>query len=196
MPNIAIKLTSKDHGRAMTLDEFDEAEAEPGQLFELGRGIIVVTEVPRPNHGMLVDAIRTQVTAFKLAHPGQFLFQAAGSDCKILLSTLQSERHPDLAVYTTPPPSNDNKAWSVWVPALVVEIVSPGSEQRDYVEKREEYLQFGIREYWIVDATKQEMLALQRSRGQWEEHLVRPPALYRSLSLPGFEFNLASVFSI
>ncbi len=38
-------------------------------------------------------------------------------------------------------------------PQLVVEVVSPGkaNQQRDYVEKREQYATRGIPEYWIVD---------------------------------------------
>lgn len=36
-------------------------------------------------------------------------------------------------------------------PDLVVEIVSKSSIIRDYVEKKEDYERFGIREYWIID---------------------------------------------
>jgi Uma2 family endonuclease len=40
--------------------------------------------------------------------------------------------------------------------------VSPGSEVRDYEEKPEEYLAFGVREYWIFDADKETILVLVR----------------------------------
>lgn len=195
MSKTALKITQHDRGRAMALDDFDAADAEEGQLFELGRGIVVVTEIPRPSHEMIVDAIRMQLTAHRLAHPGQIHMLASGAGCKILLASLNSERHPDLAVYKSPPPRDDAQVWSLWIPDLAVEVVSPGSEHRDYVEKREEYLQFGVREYWIVDAAKQEMLALQRSRGQWAEQLVKPGTPYRPIVLPGFEFNLAAIFA-
>ncbi len=73
-------------------------------------------------------------------------------------------------------------------------MVSPSSRHRDYVEKREEYLAFGVHEYWIFDADKQEMLVLRRSRGRWAERVVRPPDVYRTRLLPGFEFACGPVF--
>ena len=193
----AIKLTPSDQGRQMALADFETAEAADGKLYELGRGIVTVTDVPGKPHLVQFLAIRQQLLLYQAANAGKLYGVMGGSECKVLIAASNSERHPDLAVYTTPPPNveRDSELWSVWIPALVVEIVSPGSSHRDYVEKREEYLQFGIREYWIVDSGKQEMLALQRSRGQWHEQVVRPPATYRSLELPGFEFNLAAVFA-
>ena len=116
-----------------------------------------------------------------------------GGGCKVLLSDLQSERHPDLSIYTEPPPAAED-VWARWIAAIVLEIVSKGSELRDYFQKREEYLDFGIREYWILDAAKGEMLVLQRNGGAWTEHLVRPPKLYRTPLLPGFRFSCAKVF--
>ncbi len=41
-----------DHGQSMTLAEFIDAESEEGSLFELARGVPVVTEVPGISHGL------------------------------------------------------------------------------------------------------------------------------------------------
>ena len=43
-----------------------------------------------------------------------------------------SDRHPDQAIYLDPEPSG-HKVWTKWVPHIVVEVVSPGGEQRDFV---------------------------------------------------------------
>ncbi|MFD2519596.1 Uma2 family endonuclease [Emticicia soli] len=40
-------------------------------------------------------------------------------------------------------------------PDLLVEIVSKGSIIRDYVEKKEDYEKFGVKEYWIIDPQNQ-----------------------------------------
>jgi Uma2 family endonuclease len=50
-------------------------------------------------------------------------------------------------------------------PALVLEIVSPGSEnssnyQRDYVDKPKEYAARGICEYWLIDPVRDVVMVL------------------------------------
>jgi Uma2 family endonuclease len=67
-------------------------------------------------------------------------------------------------------------------------------EQEGYQEKPAEYLRFGVKEYWIVDAEKRVMVVMRRSRGRWVETTVKPPAIYRPRLLPGFELSIDDVF--
>jgi Uma2 family endonuclease len=194
MSKVVTKIGPSDDGRRMTLDEFEPAEGQEGYLYELGRGVIVVTDVPKRRHMVQVFAIRCQFHEYHAAHPGRIDTIASGSECKILLADLQSERHPDLAIYKTPPPEGEDDFWDHWVPEIVIEVVSPSSRHRDYVEKREEYFAFGVHEYWIFDADQQEVLVLRRSRGRWAERVVRPPDVYRTRVLPGFELACGPVF--
>ncbi|MGE3808888.1 MAG: Uma2 family endonuclease [Gemmataceae bacterium] len=69
-----------------------------------------------------------------------------------------------------------------------------GSEERDYVLKREEYLDFGVREYWIVDADRREVLVLRRRGQQWTERVVAEKERYTTKSLPGFKLDVAAIF--
>lgn len=149
MPRTAVRITPADHGRPMSLEEFDRAEGAEGQRYELARGVITVVDVPGPRHLAQVNMARRQLAGYDLAHPGEIHAMAAGGECKVPVAGLESERHPGLAVYKNPAPA-ERDVWSVWVPELVVEVISPGSEERDYVEKREEYLRFGVQEYWII----------------------------------------------
>jgi Uma2 family endonuclease len=194
MNQVAVKIGPADHGRRMSLDDFEHAETAEGRLYELGRGVIIVSDVPNPPHLAQVTAIRRQLSAYDLAHPGRIYTIATGSECKILLSALDSERHPDLAVYRTPPPGDESDVWYIWVPEVVIEVVSPDSEHRDYVEKREEYLAFGVLEYWIVNAEREELLVLRRYGGRWVEQSVRPPQTYSTRRLPGLVIDCAAVF--
>lgn len=178
----------------MSLDEFDDAEGQSGYLYELSRGVVTVVDVPHPKHLAQAATIRDQFVLYQAACPGQIHRVATAGECKILVVDLESERHPDVAVYKTPPPDDAN-VWAVWVPEIVVEVVSPGSEQRDYEEKPEEYLRFGIREYWIVNIYKGEMLVLRRVGGRWKEQIVRPEERYQTQLLPGFALDLAAVFA-
>ncbi len=194
MLKAAIKVGPADHGRRMSLAEFDHAEVQEGYLYELGRGVIVVSDVPKKRHLYQVESIRDQLVAYKIANPGRIQIIAGGSDCKILVAGYESERHPDLTVYKTLPPREGEDFWSTWIPELVIEVVSRGSELRDYQEKREEYLAFGVHEYWIFDAEKEEMLVLQRVAGRWRERIVRPGEVYKTRLLPGLQFKCELVF--
>ncbi len=187
------KLGPQDHGRRMSLEEFEPAEVQEGYIYELGRGVIVVSDVLKIRHARQVDAIRFQVTMYRAAHLSAIYLIAAGNECKILLADLASERHPDLAIYLAAPPQEDN-FWAIWIPEIVIEVVSPGSELRDYEEKREEYFDFGIKEYWIVDIDKKEVLVLRRSRGKWTKRILRPGELYETKLLPGSQFDCGKVF--
>jgi len=192
MTRIASKVGPADGGRRMTLEDFDRAEGEKGYLYELSRGVVTVTNVPNRRHFAQVNAIRRQLSGYESSHPNEIHAIAGGSDCKILLAGLESERHPDLAVYRTPMPAEED-LWAVWVPELVIEVVSPESAHRDYEEKPEEYLRFGVAEYWVIDDDRQQMLANRRARGRWVSRVVPPGETYIARILPGFEFALAPV---
>jgi Uma2 family endonuclease len=186
-----------DQGRRMSLAEFEHAEGEEGHLYELGRAVITVVDVPRPRHFRLVDAARQQFATYRNTRRDIIYGIAAGGECKILIEALQSERHPDLAIYRTPPPEgdNDDEVWAHWIPEIVIEVVSRSSRFRDYEEKPEEYLQFGVSEYWIIDAEQGVMKVLRRSRGRWAEREIRPPDTYRTRLLPGLVFSIEAVFA-
>lgn len=182
----------EDHGRPMPLDQFDRAVGREGHVYELNKGVVDVTEVPHPRHLAQVQEIREQFSAYRLEHPGVIHTVAGSNDSKILLAHDQSERHPDITVYLTPPPDVAD-VWSRWVPAIVVEVVSKSSTKRDYRDKPAEYLDFGIDEYWIVDSIKQQMTALIRWRGQWKPKIVRPAQKYQTPHLPSFSLDLKRV---
>jgi Uma2 family endonuclease len=194
MQKTATILTRADHGRRMPLGEFDHATSEDGRLYELSRGVITMIDVPGRKHLATVNALKRQIHAYDGAHTGVIHTIATGSECKLSIVSLDSERHPDLAIYKTPSPAGTD-FWQRWVPEIVVEIVSHGGDQRDYVEKREEYLQFGIEEYWILDAHRRQMLVLTRVEGQWAERIITPSEKYSSALLPGMYVDCAAIFA-
>lgn len=118
----------------------------------------------------------------------------SGSDAKLLIGSTESERHPDWLVYLSPPPQVEDP-WSIWVPEIVVEVVTPTSARRDYDEKPDEYLEFGLKEYWIVDPKKRQILVRSRWRGQWRSRVVAETQRYATDLLPGFKLDLKAVFA-
>ncbi len=186
-------LRPSDHGRRMAFQDFILCNFEDG-LYELARGVIVVTEVPGIHHGRIVTLTSDMFTFYNRDHPGWINYRATGSGCRIRLPGMRSDRHPDFAIYLQPPPDDGPKIWTRWVPDLVVEIVSEGGEERDYVEKREEYLRAGVREYWILNPVTRILHALRRAGDVWEEATVASDASYRCPILPGLEFRPVDLF--
>ncbi len=54
-------------------------------------------------------------------------------------------------------------------PDLVVEVVSPNQAKRDYEDKRSEYCNRGIPEYWIVDPVLQKVTVLELKDGVYTD---------------------------
>jgi len=87
----------------------------------------------------------------------------------------------------------------VGAPELVIEILSPGNEnkRRDRTVKRQLYGRFGVKEYWVVDPKRRSIdvyvlkgraLGLGSSFGETED--------LSSAVLPGFRCPIDSVFDL
>jgi hypothetical protein len=83
----------------MSLDDFDEAIAQEGYLYELNKGVIEVSGLPQPDHAMQIQELRDQLVQYRLANPGTIAMIGGGGEAKMLIGPAQSERHPDLSVY-------------------------------------------------------------------------------------------------
>lgn len=184
----------EDDGKRMSLDRFNHAVAKEGYTYELGKGVIEVSDVPNIEHGRQVQELRDLLVGFKLAHPAVIDYLSASNDGKLLIGAHESERHPDLMIYLSPTPDVDD-VWSSWVPELVIEVVSKRSAKRDYEIKPDEYLALGVSEYWIVDRAKSQLTALTRWRGQWKKRIVKPAQKLTTPLLPGFSLDLKRIFA-
>src|SRR6516162_4254600 len=109
MGKTLIKIGPADHGRRMSLAEFEHAEVQEGYLYELSRGIITVVDVPKGLHALQLIAVRRQLSAYDFLHPGRVMGIMGSMECQLLIGDLESERHPDVAIYLSPPPDVKRK---------------------------------------------------------------------------------------
>jgi Uma2 family endonuclease len=105
-------------------------------------------------------------------------------------------REPDLLLVRSK--DDPRAADRYWEGAdLVLEVVSPDDPARDYEEKRTDYAQAGIPEYWIVDPQQETIIVLILGDGAYGEHGVfRRGDTATSVLFPDFEIDLNSVFDV
>ena len=103
-------------------------------------------------------------------------------------------REPDLLMFRDR--SDPRRQDRYWLGAdLVVEVVSPDDPDRDLVEKRADYAEGGIPEYWIADPRDETITVLTLKDGAYVEHGVfgRGGSATSPL-LEGFAADVSAVF--
>jgi Uma2 family endonuclease len=80
-------------------------------------------------------------------------------------------------------------------PDLVVEILSPSTEQRDRGAKQQVYARYGVLHYWLVDGAARTLTELVLAHGAYTQravHQLGEP--FRSAALPELSIDLGTVF--
>ena len=80
---------------------------------------------------------------------------------------------------------------------LAVEVVSPDKPERDLLEKRHDYAEGGIPEYWIVDPMTETVTVLRLHGKKYRKHgeFGRGESA-TSVILPGFSIDVDKVFDV
>jgi len=196
MATVGIRIGPADQGRKMSLEDFMEADADEGYRYELARGVLEVTLVPNDPHWQVVSNLARAIHRYWDAHSRLILRMGGGGECRVWIPELESGRHPDYAIVFAGTPKD---ARGRRPPSWVAEVVSRGGEDRDYLEKREEYLQAGILEYWIVDPALGQVLVLSREEADgvaaWSERTFTGEEAIESRLLPDFQGTAAELWA-
>ena len=82
------------------------------------------------------------------------------------------------------------------VPDLMIEVLSPSHEKNDLVRKRAVYEKNGVREYWIIDPSKQEVHVLILRVGRFrDEPVVDASGTVEAQVLRGFRIAVRDIFA-
>ena len=197
MATVRTRIGPADHGRKMTLEEFWDADEQPGSRYELARGVLEVTRIPGIPHWRVVDNLHELFATYRRLHPGLIDLIGHGSEVRYVIPELGTDRNPDLAIlFRDAPLGFQDKP----LPVLAVEVVSPGnkSRKRDYEDKRVDYLAVGLLEYWIVDPDLKQVTVLVRREvdgvASWEECIYREAEIIVGELLPGFAGTVADLW--
>jgi prevent-host-death family protein len=103
---------------------------------------------------------------------------------------------PDLFIACDLEDTVNEKGRYMGTPALVVEILSPGTRSKDMVDKLNTYMLSGVREYWIVDPKKQIILLYGFNEYKVDQFQnFKAPDILKSYFFEGLEADLTEVFA-
>jgi Uma2 family endonuclease len=113
-----------------------------------------------------------------------------GPEFQIRLAQQRRRRIPDLLYVSMAHQDRLRPTHLEGVPDLVIEIVSPDSEARDWREKYFEYESAGVQEYWIIDPASQHAeLYILAGDGHYHQADERDGWL-ASAALPGLRLKI------
>jgi Uma2 family endonuclease len=196
MATTRIQIGPADHGRRMTLEEFRDAKEEPGYRYELARGVLEVIDIPKTPHRRVVSNLFSLAAIYKHEHPGVIDYFGSGTEVRVWIVAKDLARHLDFGIVFVGAPRDEVGDLQ---PYLVAEVVSASSKKRDYQAKRHDYLQYGIREYWIVDPLRRQVTVLLRqgegANAAWAERAFKDAEVIESPHLPGLATTVAELWS-
>jgi Uma2 family endonuclease len=158
--------------KLMTLEEYLNYDDGTDTLCELVNGELV--PMPPESHQNQQVSISLLAYFLKLGIPPQLLRN------QIAISVTggrATARIPDLTVLSEDlalelrETNRSTILGDMPPPILVVEVVSPNQEKRDYRYKRSEYAARQIPEYWIVDPILNKVTVLELVEGLYEERV-------------------------
>jgi Uma2 family endonuclease len=156
----------------MSLEEYLNFDDDTDTQYELENGeLIVMPPESELNHRiamfLLVYFAQQGIPSYRLTMKTEIVVNGSRATTRLPdlivlseeLATALEGSHRSTIMIDMPPP------------LLVVEVVSPRQENRDYRYKRSEYGARGILEYWIVDPIQQRVTVLEWVEGLYEEQV-------------------------
>jgi len=171
----------------------DYRTAPPDKRYELLDGELLLTPAPDLKHQDIQAGLGSRLRRFiEERKLGKLYF----APCDVVLSDTDVVQ-PDLLFVSRERgrllSGGDNVRGA---PDLVVEILSPGTADRDRGYKRALYAKHGVKEYWLVDPVAETVSILRPRAGALVvAHTFGRNETLRSPLLAGFELDLDDVFS-
>ena len=128
-----------------------------GKRYELIDGTAYLMEpAPLFTHQRISIKLENQIENYLKGKPGEM--SHAPFDVRLNFDNGDNTvLQPDIVVF-----ADQSKLFGtgcIGAPDLVIEILSPSTTRRDRVEKFNQYLRAGVREYWIVDPEEKTVVA-------------------------------------
>ena len=168
---------------------------DDGKRHELIDGVHYVTPSPVSRHQIILGRLFLAIGNWLELHPE--LGQVFLSPLDTVFSPWDVVE-PDLMFVATDQLDILTEPNIQGAPALVVEILSPGTRRRDLGIKRALFDRGGVREYWVVDPKAMAVTVNRRNAGRglvpMETLNKTGDVVLRTPLLPGFSLSLIKLF--
>jgi Uma2 family endonuclease len=114
-----------------------------------------------------------------------------GSELFVRVPTQKRRRLPDIFFVSTARRELFRKAHFEGAPDMIMEILSPESEARDWRIKYLEYEAAGVREYWVIDPMSEHVELYVLSDEQRYKQVAERDGWLVSTAVPGFRLKTA-----
>jgi Uma2 family endonuclease len=193
-----VMLGPRDHGRPLSVEEFESARWQDGYKYELISGRLYVSPLPDLPHDQIVRWINRVLDDYARARPEIINYVTPQARVFVPRRRSGTQPEPDLAAFADFPlhlPIRSVQREDV-SPLLVAEFVSEDDPDKDLVRNVEVYERVpSVREYWIIDPradADRPDLRVYRRRGQrWQKPIDVPAGgTYTTRLLPGFTLTV------
>ncbi len=156
----------------MTYAEFLNFDDGTDYLYELENGNLCLVPFESDNNRNIVSFLYAYFLSSGISYS-----QISTKTGIVVPSELVNVRVPDLVIFSLELRSILKQLKQSLIlmdmpaPSLVVEVVSPNQSKRDYEDKRQEYGDRCIPEYWIVDPLLNKVTVLQLTDGVYQDQV-------------------------
>jgi len=182
-------------GRRVTYEEFLQITDNNQERYEYIDGEIYLLSSPGISHQLIhANLYGHLINWFKNRKCKVF---SAPFDVTLVNEELKSKNvvQPDLLVSCDYLENHDEKDRYTGIPALVIEIISPGTRSLDQVKKLNVCLEGGVSEYWTIDPRDRKVTLYNFVNKQLEDmKLFSFPDVVKSIFFTDLEVPTADIF--
>jgi Uma2 family endonuclease len=133
----------------ISVDEYFEIREKSEELLEYIDGLVFMSPSPSTKHQRISGKLYIKMGIFLEGKPCEIFH--APFDIELKNERMEGTKIviPDLSVICDR--SGFTDARYVGVPNLIVEILSPSNQTHDLITKLNLYMNYGVKEYWIVN---------------------------------------------